>query len=1080
MLRGYAAGLLIIVIGITLLARLSAAPYSSPDTVISIDGSGYDWGYDYCISLSGAKDQYQSVNYYLDSRDLIAFYFAYNTDWAFFRVDLLDLSYGAEAYTGGQDGLNIYVLIGWDGAPGYQQWVPDYILYQGKGIKLVDYHWVLAIAIYDSSSYRVYDYNWNKVVENSGLQVAFNSQWDFVELAVPRSILSNYGWSPDKQTWFRVVTSAGTSSGHLLADGMPRTEISVSDYAYWQGALFSTQKCPTVKLAIVHHGNQHIADNRALNNPLSRNSYGFVLWVHEDVSRLANRRIPVDIHISGTLLASYVWWDPGFVSYIRDLVNKGIVNIIGGVWSEYIPAYFYSNFNEPSLRFAKDYYRYIFGVDPLVAWVPERTWEDERTNMSAVFSLYYRAILLDEIEHHHNWMPNTNALKPHKYDTSKTEGRTLYVFFIHFETQQKLLSLHDGGLNYDLRLFYLSRALDPDQQQIIVYADDWEKAAGVAGWPVDPTQYELAIRWIAQHPWIQVVSLNDVVYWLDNGYWTPVQGYYCGYDTYKFIKQWVQGYPYDYRRAYDGWYWGTPYEKSFAWYGSGQTSPNYALPDTIMPFGDVFGYTSFNGSPNNTVIYRLFAPGNLMDMAPKNELWWLALVTANAMLYETAWHDEGDWDGDGLHDCPGWGLNIWNHIRHVNVLLEAAKWLDNVRKGLVSGINYRYDDFDWDGRKEVIVFSGKFFMWIDEKGGAIPFLVYYDAVSDMPQVVVGAPYGYWTRWDDAWYNSNHLALFVDDYFTATGKNYYDKVYVIEKIQANASNSIIIEFSSPDLDNSGAPDLRKIVYVVEQGEQVFISAEYSTERPGKLYVALGVSVNAWRSLFDGDSYIIVGQHEGSSSLTFIDPTTNIGITLTPARNAAWTNPGDLQKHNMEYHAKAVLDVSAGAISSVNALVGPGTANATVTPTTATNTSQDIHTETSTGTTANVTTTTAYTEIAPTLPNTTAMGTGPVITHTLTVTTTYLVVSEAITTYIITATRTVTLTLTETVAEERIYVVTDTVERTITLTRTQVVTETLTTTRKERVVGDYAIYVQSTLIGALMGGALVYMYVALKKR
>ncbi|MFN4046702.1 MAG: glycoside hydrolase, partial [Acidilobaceae archaeon] len=120
MWRNFAVALLIAFIATTLLIKFPSVPYSSTDT-ISIDGMGYDWKYDYCIALSGAKDQYQPVDYYLDSRDLIAFYFTYNNNWAFFRVDLLDISYGAEVYTNGQDGLNIYVLMGWTDAPGYQQ-----------------------------------------------------------------------------------------------------------------------------------------------------------------------------------------------------------------------------------------------------------------------------------------------------------------------------------------------------------------------------------------------------------------------------------------------------------------------------------------------------------------------------------------------------------------------------------------------------------------------------------------------------------------------------------------------------------------------------------------------------------------------------------------------------------------------------------------------------------------------------------------------------------------------------------------------------------------------------------------------
>ena len=945
---------------------------------IVVDGQGYDWKYENCFALSPPRDSYQFVDYYPDSRDIVAVYYAVGETSVYFRIDLLDLAYGVEAFgerngTNVNDGLNIYVMVGWENAPGYQEWVPDFVSYGGKGVHLPDYHWVLAIAVYDTYSYKIYDYNWAAVVENQGLNISFNAQWDLVEVGVPASILVRYGWTPTTRVWARVATTIGLTNAHLLADGVPHAQLTQSapDRVEWPGALFTDARCPTVKLALVHHANQHLFDNRALNDPFSRNSYGFVLWVHEDVSMLANRPIPVGIHMSGTLLASYVWYDPGFVNYIRNLIGKRVVYVVGGFWAEYIPAYFFGNFNEPSMDIAKKYYFEVLGYQPVTAWIPERTWDDERVPLASSVSKYYKAVILDEITHHHDWSPDTNALKPHKYTTSRTEGRNLYVFFIHWETQQKLLGLTDGGLNIDLRVFYIQKALDWDQQQLILYADDWEKASGIAGWPVDPSQYENAVRWIAQHPWIQVVSLDEVVEWLETGSWTPVDGYYCGYDTYIYIKQWVQDYPYDYRRAYDGWYWGTPREKSFARYGSGETQPNYKLPDTIMPFGDVFGYTSFNGLPSNTVIYRLFAPGGLFDQAPRNELWSLAVIVANSMLYETAWHEESDWDGDGLHDCPGWGLNQWNHLRHINVLLEAAKWLEKARYRLVNGVNYQQGDFDWDGRSELIVFSPTFFAWIDEKGGAIPLLVYYNSSKNRVSVVVGTLANGWGVLEDSWYNSNHLALFVDDYYTGTGANYYRQVFEIGNITASKS-CIEVTLLAPDMDKDSIADYVKTITLCDSGG-VLVEARYiNLSKSGSIYVASGLTINYTHNLFYGYSYTINGEHAGTSTIQTGAPEMGIVVTMSPINGAEWTGPSDLQNHTLAIHLKNA--VSAG--GSVRLIIATPTIPTTTTPTETTETTTTTQTTLTSTTTQFTTTTTATTSETPTTtpsPSTTAMPT-----------------------------------------------------------------------------------------------------------
>ena len=878
---------------------------------VTVDGLGFDWPYPSCHALDPAGDLLDSTPDWSSSRDLLAWYYLVGSSYVFMRLDFLDLAYGAEtaSYGNVNDALNIYIMIGWSNAPGYQSWVPDYVQYNGYGVHLPDYNWVLAIAIYDSAHYTVYDYNWNKVLVNSGLQVAFNSQWDLVEIGIPTSILSNYGWTPTTRVWAKIATTLVYNGVSKLADIMPNTIYQGSGRYEWSGAVFSDSACGTAKVIFVHHGNQHLTDNRALNNPSSINSYGYILYVHDYLTNKTGRRIPVTIHMSGTLMASFVWWDPGFISYIKSLISRGVAVPIGGVWAEHITAYFYDNFNDPSANFTKWYTQQVFGYTPVTAWIPERTWDDARTGIAYTMSKYYYAVILDGNTHHDDWSPGTNVYKPHQYDTSKTAGRTLYVLFIDWDTQQKLLSNTDNGLNIDLRKKYIWAATNSDQQMIFMYADDWEKAAGIAGWGSnDPVYYNNSLTWIAMHPWIQVVTTDDVVNWLRNGYWTPVTGYYCGYDTYYYLKTWVHNYPYDYRRAYDGWYWGTSSEKSFAWYGSGQTSPNYVLPDTIMPFGDVFGYTSFNGSPNNTVIYRLLAPGGVLGSTPKNELWWMAVAVANAMLYETAWHEGTDWDRDGLLDCPGWGLNQWNHLRLVNVLLAAAKWLDSTRKGLITGANYMIGDFDWDGRNETIIYNPYVFVFIDDKGGAAPYVFMYNKTSNKVFMAIGAPAVYWGTWYDMWYGDSQVGLFADDYFTATGKNYYNARYTIAYAYYDSTNGrVVVRLNAPDLDGDGYPDFYK--YYVLYNTANYIYVHYlGVKKNGTLYSAVGFSADFFNNLLYGNSLAQINSPTSTYSFGYKNTRTRAYVYVTPLQGMSWTGTQDLVKYTMQYRAKMSVSVN----------------------------------------------------------------------------------------------------------------------------------------------------------------------------
>ncbi|MEM1661624.1 MAG: glycoside hydrolase [Desulfurococcaceae archaeon] len=879
---------------------------------ITVDGLGYEWVYDNVFVLDSHNDLVDTNSFYYTSRDVIAAYYAVGSSWVFLRLDFFDLAYGAEVASRGSvsDALNIYILMGWSGAPGYQAWLPDYIQWNGKGIRLADYHWVLALAIYDSSRYRVYDYNWNIRLQNSGLQISFNSQWDLIEIGVPTSLLSNYGWTPTTTVWFRIVTTIVYGSTSVLADMIPNSVlVDRGTYYEWSGAVLSNNRVGTAKVIILHHGNQHLTDNRGLNPPNSRNSYRYILTIHEQVSDLARRPIPVSIHISGTLLASWLWWEPDMIRYVRTLLSKNYVGLVGGVWAEYITAYFQDYFNSNSAYIKQYYYQFIFGYTPRTAWIPERTWDDDRTGIASSISRYYRAVILDGRDHHDNWHGGNDHTKPHRYDTRRTGGRTLYVFFIDWDMQQLLLANTDGGLHIDLRARILSFARSSDQQHVLIYADDWEKAAGIADWdPGGVFRYENSIRWIAQRPWIQVITPDTLVSWLDSGSWTPVNGYYCGYDTYYYLKTWVQGYPYDYRRAYDGWYWGTNQEESFAALGAssvvigGSTVPGRLMPDTIYPLGDVFGYTSYQGSPSNTILYRLLRAGGILDSAPRNEIWWLALITANSMLYETAWHHEDDPNGDGRQDTAYWGRWVWNHVRWVNVLVEAAKWLDNVRKGLVSGTaTYIIGDFDWDGKNEVIVYNNRIWFIVDDKGGGIPYVFRYNPTNNVVYMGVGAPAVFWTIENDRWYGFGHWGLFVDDYYAVTGKNYYDKSYSLSATRDSVNRRVIVYATPPDLNNDGRADFTKRFTLSDNSVTIYVY--YQTA--GTLYVSTGLSVDFFTNLFYGDVLQRVNSPTGTSTFGYRNTVSRAYVYIVPYSRIQWTGTQDLVRETFQYRAKLVV-------------------------------------------------------------------------------------------------------------------------------------------------------------------------------
>ncbi len=115
-----------------------------------------------------------------------------------------------------------------------------------------------------------------------------------------------------------------------------------------------------------------------------------MLHAHDHPSSKTGCRVPRDGAHERHLDGGPLWRDPSFVGYVKSLEAGGVAEPVGGAWAECIAAYFYDNFNDSSAHFKRWYVEQVFGYTPPTAWVPEGTWDDERT-FRAGPSLYSRA-----------------------------------------------------------------------------------------------------------------------------------------------------------------------------------------------------------------------------------------------------------------------------------------------------------------------------------------------------------------------------------------------------------------------------------------------------------------------------------------------------------------------------------------------------------------------------------------------------------------------------------------------------------------------------------------------------------------
>jgi hypothetical protein len=766
---------------------------------VEADGYGYDWMLAWCKAVDPCTaidptDNTFTYTPYMDSRDIIAVYYMETDDYVCFRLDFLDLSYQAEEQTADHgDNLNVYIAL--DFAPGGQIWFPDFTNTQTA------YPWERCIAIYDTENYHVYAPDWGDLTapENFGkvLKVAFNSQNDLLEVKVPRRVLG-YPKGTVVNLQFATTVGAYRPPGSALYDICPNDNLADGVY---NTAIPSTASCRTAKVAIVHHGNQGLGNpSSVVAHPWEPNrGYYRIIQTHKEIKELYGVWVPVGLHVSGTLTPALQWWAPDFVRDIRYVTKR---MVIGGIGTEHIVPMFDWVINDNAIAIRMEMNQRIFGCTPRVTWVPERTWENME-NCRNIIAKWYEGVILDcgETtlgqavsvgsaigEHHWDYCTCGNYHQVHKHATFPDFQDNLYVWFSCWDMREKFIQSFDGGPHMDCRKHWNYLANSPNQRQLCMYMDDWEKAAGdpldAWGW-IDPTNYEITTKWIAQHPWIQVTT-PEIIHrewrdWLDPSVNTSmITNYSCAWDEYVWLKSWIipvrtSG------RGQGGWYGD--------WY-DGYGGPEGYRESYRHWKGD------YIGTPNNKEMGAWNAPGTWIGdayqalvNAPNNEFRRLAWYVFLTMLYETAWHE-----GDAI---AGWERTIMPHVRKTRVYTFAASWLDNVRKGYVTQARAFLTDVDDDNDNEVVMYNDKL-LAIFEKRGARAFYI-FDS-NGKAHVGCAPPANPWGRLDakgpaaftDSWVTQDTVPPVIVDFYDPPNDDYGPGTYTYPYPNDNFSENNVFD------------------------------------------------------------------------------------------------------------------------------------------------------------------------------------------------------------------------------------------------------------------------------------------------
>lgn len=449
-------------------------------------------------------------------------------------------------------------------------------------------------------------------------------------------------------------------------------------------------------LALVLHANQYLIarryDEREGIDELA-DGYARVLSLHEELG------VPATLHLSGTLIEAAAWFRPDLLELVRRLARRGVVELVGGTYAENVMPLFPPALNG---RQCREHLwllrRHLDASRPRTFWVPERVWSTETlAPVIADPSLGnggYRYVVLDDrhlgVAHGERDYWRTVG-RPWRIEG----GRGLKAFAVP-EPLRYALPPSDAAGERALEALFEEATGEAD---LLVFADDLERLAGVGPWSADgATAYRRLLEWLAAGGGARPVALSDARAAVPAGPERPVAT-----GAYRELESWGAG------ADYRGW-WDAP-----AW-----RDARAHLEDALHALA--LAEASRNGDR---------VGGDLGEMAWKHYL---------ATTYETAWHTPSpstDEEGPPRHRPAPWSVALAHQSRSVHDLLALQAALD-ARRPAVQSLppGTAAEDGAWtlgDGRLQALV--------APDRGGRVVLLA--GRARDRSVLLVGNPTGDW-------------------------------------------------------------------------------------------------------------------------------------------------------------------------------------------------------------------------------------------------------------------------------------------------------------------------------------------------
>ncbi len=186
---------------------------------------------------------------------------------------------------------------------------------------------------------------------------------------------------------------------------------------------------------------------------ICEHSYGMLL------DFISSRKIPFTLHISGPLLEWMAKNRPDLVERVRELVQTGKVELLGGTMYEAILPIIPEMDGLSQIALYKKAVKELFGITPNGFWLPERVWEPHLTSLLSRAGVRY--VLLDDYHFRQAGIRDPR----HSYVTEDS-GKRLRVFPINEEIRY-LMPWREPREAYSL----LKRRAGDPSSLTVVFAD---------------------------------------------------------------------------------------------------------------------------------------------------------------------------------------------------------------------------------------------------------------------------------------------------------------------------------------------------------------------------------------------------------------------------------------------------------------------------------------------------------------------------------------------------------------------------------------------------------------------------------